>query len=82
MAVDVTALFPRDQVLTPDDGKLYEESIRRWAENAERKAKYIILPKSAEDISKAVRGLPDAHNVYIQFFLVHQYRFSSRRKTI
>ncbi|PSR76100.1 hypothetical protein PHLCEN_2v8688 [Hermanssonia centrifuga] len=63
MAVDITTLFPGDQVLTPDDGKLYEESIRRWAENAERKAKYIVLPKSAEDVSKAVRGPSNAHNI-------------------
>ena len=58
MVSDITSLFPKDQVLTPEDGQTYEDSLRRWAENAERRAKYVVFPKSSEDIAKAVRCLP------------------------
>ena len=41
-------------VLTPgDDG--YEESLKRWASNWEKKAEFVVLVESAEDISKTVR---------------------------
>jgi hypothetical protein len=40
-------------VLTPSDGG-YFEKIKRWAENAERNAAYIVLVASAEDISRTV----------------------------
>ena len=56
MVADIASLFPKDQVLTPADGQAYEDSIRRWAENAERRAKYVVLPKSSADIAKAVRA--------------------------
>src|SRR5271155_4866218 len=41
------------KVLTPgDDG--YEDSLKRWASNFERRAEYVVYVKSAEDISKTV----------------------------
>ena len=55
MSADITALFPKDQVLTPADGEAYELSLHRWADNAVRRAKYVVLPRTAEDVSKAVR---------------------------
>lgn len=35
-----------------DEG--YEKQLKRWAENAERKAAYVALVENAEDISKTV----------------------------
>jgi len=40
-------------ILTPSD-EGYEESLKRWGSNSEKKAAYIVLAESAEDISKAV----------------------------
>lgn len=60
MVADIASVFPKDQVLTPANGQAYEEALRRWAENSERRAKIIVLPKSAEDVSKAVRGIVSA----------------------
>jgi len=41
------------KVLTPgDDG--YEESLKRWASNFEKRAEYVVYVKSLEDISKTV----------------------------
>lgn len=54
MSTDITTIFPKDQVLTPADGQAYEDSLHRWAENAVRHAKYVVLPRTAEDVSKAV----------------------------
>lgn len=54
MVADITSLFSKAQVLTPEDGQAYEDSIRRWAENAERRAKYVVFPKSSEEIARAV----------------------------
>jgi hypothetical protein len=40
-------------VLTPGD-KGYEESVKRWAGNAERKAGYVVFVENTDDISKTV----------------------------
>jgi len=40
-------------VLTPQDAQ-YEERVKRWAGNAEKRAAYIVLVESPEDISKTV----------------------------
>ena len=56
MTVDILSVFPKDQVLTPADGKAYEDNIERWAENAVKRAKFVVLAKSAQDVSKAVRS--------------------------
>lgn len=66
MSLNIFSIFPKDQVLTPEDGKLYDEAIHRWAENAERKAKYVVLPRSAKDVSTAVR-LSLFSRAYMQF---------------
>jgi hypothetical protein len=58
MTDDISTIFPKSQVLTPDDGKQYDDSLRRWAENAEMKAKYVVFPESSQDVAKAVRNLP------------------------
>jgi hypothetical protein len=41
------------QVLTPGE-KGYEQSIERWAGNAKRKAAFVVLVDSAQDISSTV----------------------------
>ena len=56
MTVDILSVFPKDQVLTPADGKAYEDNIERWAENAVKRSKFVVLAKSAQDVSKAVRS--------------------------
>lgn len=58
MTADILAIFPQDQVLTPGDGSAYEESIKRWADNAAKRAKFVVLAKSAQDVAKAVRLNP------------------------
>ena len=40
-------------VLTPTD-EGYEDSIKRWAGNAEKTAAFVVLVESAEDIAKSV----------------------------
>lgn len=54
MVADIYTVFPKDQVLTPADGAAYEESLHRWAENAERRAQFVVLPKSAQDVAQAI----------------------------
>jgi len=44
----------KGKVLTPEDSSEYLEQSKRWASNAEKKAAYIVLVESAEDISKTV----------------------------
>ncbi|KDQ10994.1 hypothetical protein BOTBODRAFT_136285 [Botryobasidium botryosum FD-172 SS1] len=39
-----------------------EYDIKRWAKNAERKAKYVVFPTDAEDVSKAIL-FAKAHNL-------------------
>ncbi|EKM60153.1 uncharacterized protein PHACADRAFT_251050 [Phanerochaete carnosa HHB-10118-sp] len=55
MVADILSVFPEDQILTPSNGQAYEEALRRWAENSERRAKVIVLPKSSKDVSKAIQ---------------------------
>jgi hypothetical protein len=55
MAVDKESLASqiKGKVLTEgDDG--FEAQLKRWADNAERKAGFIALVESPEDISKTV----------------------------
>jgi hypothetical protein len=52
---DIHALLP-GLVLTPADGAPYATASRRWAANAERAARYIVQPRTAADVSKAVRA--------------------------
>jgi hypothetical protein len=40
-------------VLTPGDDE-YEESLKRWASNSEKRAAYVVMVANADDISKAV----------------------------
>ncbi|EIN04181.1 FAD-binding domain-containing protein [Punctularia strigosozonata HHB-11173 SS5] len=50
----IYSLFRKDQVFAPEDGEAYRESIRRWAENAERNAQFVVFVESAADVSKAI----------------------------
>jgi hypothetical protein len=50
---DVLAAQIKGTVLTPGD-EGYETKLKRWADNAERKAGFIVLVESADDISKTV----------------------------
>ena len=54
----ILSFFTKDQVVTPEDGTAYDEAIHRWAGNAERKAKYVVYPRSAQDVATAVRKVP------------------------
>lgn len=54
MTADISSLFSPGQVLTPADGQAYEEALHRWCKNAEKKAQYVVFPRSAQDVSKAV----------------------------
>jgi hypothetical protein len=55
MAIDNASLASqiKGTVLTPGD-EGYNTKLKRWADNAERKAGFIVLVESAEDISKTV----------------------------
>lgn len=55
MVADIYSVFPKDQVVTPNDGEAYSEAIHRWADNAQRPAKVVVFPKSPEDVSKAIK---------------------------
>jgi hypothetical protein len=57
MPVDILTVFSKDQVLTPDDGEAYEKIIKRWADNAIKRAQFVILPTSAQEVSKAVLNI-------------------------
>ncbi|GJF00870.1 FAD-dependent oxidoreductase [Phanerochaete sordida] len=55
MVADILDVFPKDQMVTSQDGKAYDEAVRRWADNAQRQAKVVVLPRTSEDVSKAIR---------------------------
>jgi hypothetical protein len=82
---DINAILP-GVVLTKADGQAYKDASHRWCENAEKEAKYIVQPKSAEDVSKAVR-LPlssSGHSVRSHLFfspLVDQVRYRERPRS-
>ncbi|KZT53428.1 FAD-binding domain-containing protein [Calocera cornea HHB12733] len=44
--------FAKDQLVTPDNDELNKKAIQRWSETAVRRAKYIVLAETAEDVSK------------------------------
>ncbi|KAI0341015.1 FAD binding domain protein [Trametopsis cervina] len=54
MPADIYSVFPKDKVLTASDGDAYEESIKRWADNASKRAKYVVQVADAHDASKAI----------------------------
>lgn len=58
MSIDIATALPHVTVLTPADGDAYSGQLKRWCDNAERKAKFVILPKSPEEVSQAVRPSP------------------------
>jgi hypothetical protein len=55
MTIDVSDLVSQidGTVLTPGDAG-YDESIARWASNAERKAAVVVLVTSSADVAEAV----------------------------
>lgn len=55
MPTDILSVFHKDQVLTPADGQPYEEAISRWADNAIRRAQFVVFPRTAQEVGKAVR---------------------------
>lgn len=55
MSTDILSVFSKDQVLTPTDGQPYEEAISRWADNAIRRAQFVVFPRTAQEVGKAVR---------------------------
>ncbi|GJE99792.1 FAD-binding oxidoreductase [Phanerochaete sordida] len=55
MVADITSVLPKDQILTPKDGEAYKEALHRWADNAERPAKFIVFPKTSEEVANTVK---------------------------
>jgi hypothetical protein len=55
MTFDISDLVSQidGTVLTPDDAG-YDENIKRWASNAERKAAVVVLVTSSADVAAAV----------------------------
>jgi hypothetical protein len=55
MAIDNASFASqiKGTVLTPGD-EGYDAKLKRWADNAERKAGSVVLVESADDISKTV----------------------------
>jgi len=55
MTVDAYTLQAdiKGQVLTPGC-KGYEESLKRWAGNTEKKAGFVVYTESSQDVSKTV----------------------------
>jgi hypothetical protein len=47
-------------ILTPGDDE-YEDSLKRWASNSERRAAYVVVVESADDISETVMPTPSAN---------------------
>ncbi|KAI0092983.1 FAD-binding domain-containing protein [Irpex rosettiformis] len=54
MAANILTIFPKEQILTVEDGQAYEDIIKRWADNATKRAQFVVLPRSAQDVSKAI----------------------------
>jgi FAD/FMN-containing dehydrogenase len=46
------------QVISQADGEKYEPVLHRWSENAERRAKYVVFPDSAEEVARTVSKAP------------------------
>lgn len=42
------------EVLSPADGEKFDNPLWRWATNSERRAKYVVLPRNADEVSKAI----------------------------
>lgn len=55
----ILSVIPKDQVVTPDDGTAYEEATHRWADNAERRAKYVVYPRTSQDVATAIKYTVD-----------------------
>lgn len=49
-----TSLSSRARVITESDGSAYTDAIRRWSKCAIKPAKAVIMPTTAEDVSKIV----------------------------
>jgi hypothetical protein len=50
----IKSLFTPSQIITSADGDKYEAAIHRWSENAQKRAKYVVFPKDAQEVSRAV----------------------------
>lgn len=54
MAVNAASAYPKVEIVTVTRGDAYIAQLRRWSESAEKKAKFIALPKSAGEIAQTV----------------------------
>ena len=59
---ELKSLLPHSTLLTPEDGDAYIASITRWSSAANKPAGLCLVPKSADEISIAVRYASE-HNV-------------------
>ncbi|KZW00990.1 FAD-binding domain-containing protein [Exidia glandulosa HHB12029] len=64
MSLDILSVLSSDQVLTPSNGEAYEAALQRWSETSVRRAQLIVFPRTAEDVSKAVKYAV-AHDIEI-----------------
>lgn len=55
MSTEILSIFSKEKILTPEDGQAYDNIIKRWADNASKRAKIVVLPTSSQEVSKAVR---------------------------
>jgi len=55
MAVNAASAYPKVEIVTVTRGDAYIAQLRRWSESAEKKAKFIALPKSAGEIAQTIR---------------------------
>lgn len=52
--LDIHSAIPNVQILTPADGETYETSLHRWSETSVRRAQYVVLPSTSEEVSRTV----------------------------
>ncbi|KAI0768414.1 FAD binding domain protein [Irpex lacteus] len=54
MSTEILSFFSKEKILTPEDGQAYDNIIKRWADNASKRAKIVVLPTSSQEVSKAI----------------------------
>jgi hypothetical protein len=52
--VYVSSTLTGIEVVSEADGERYESALRRWSENAEKRAKYVVFPGTPEEVARTV----------------------------
>ena len=66
--LDIHSALPNVQILTPADGETYETSLHRWSDTSVRRAQYVVLPSTSEEVSLTVSI---RHPTIPTFILMH-----------